>query len=160
MLIVSFVKLAVLTFFSFVMFETMQMLMDGGTLQVPNFSAIIESPVATAGILYTGLITTALALRIESVAFSKVPATDASLILTTEPLFAAGFGAVALRESFGTSDYIGAAFILRACVLSIFIDNSVSEESEPAIEVPSDFQAYNSIYYLYQEEKDYTSYAS
>ena len=31
-LIVSFVKLAVLTFFSFVMFETMQILMDGGTL--------------------------------------------------------------------------------------------------------------------------------
>ena len=108
-------------------------------------AALIVSFVKLAIVMFFSFVMSALALWIKSVAFSKVPATDASLILTTEPLFAAGFGAVALRESFGTSDYIGAAFILRACVLSIFIDNSVSEGSEPAIEVPSDFQAYNSI---------------
>merc|ERR1712072_1530023 len=108
------------------MFEASPLL-TGGTIddvlfQIPDFSPILSSPVATGGILYTGLITTALALWVESIAFAKVPATDASLILTTEPLFAAGCGAIALGETFGTSDYIGASLIVGACALSIFTE--------------------------------------
>ena len=126
------------------MFEASPLL-NGGTLddvvfQLPDFSPILESSVATAGILYTGLITTALALWVESMAFAKVPATDASLILTTEPLFAAGCGAVALGETFGTSDYIGASLIVGACALSIFIDNPEAagqQQQEGAVEQQS-----------------------
>ena len=73
------------------------------SLQVPNFSAILSSPLAVGGILYTGLVTTAAALWVESVAFARVPATDASIILTTEPIFAATAGAVTLGETFGKS---------------------------------------------------------
>ena len=118
------------------MFEASPLL-NGGTLddvvfQLPDFSPILESSVATAGILYTGLITTALALWVESMAFAKVPATDASLILTTEPLFAAGCGAVALGETFGTSDYIGASLIVGACALSIFLDSPEQVEASVA----------------------------
>lgn len=132
---VSAIKLAVVAIASLVMFEASPLL-HGGSLgdivfKVPDFSPIVNSPVAMAGILYTGLITTALALWVESIAFVKVPATDASLILTTEPLFAAGCGAVALGETFGTSDYVGASLIVGACALSVFLD---SEETEPASE--------------------------
>ena len=132
---VSAIKLAVVTLSAFIMFETSPILLDGGTtndlaFRIPDFTPILASPVATAGILYTGLITTALALWVESIAFAKVPATDASLILTTEPLFAAGCGAVALGETFGISDYIGATLIVGACVLSIFIGSPVPKESE------------------------------
>lgn len=130
---VSAIKLTVVTLASFLMFEASPLL-HGGTLsdisfRIPDFSPILQSPVAIGGILYTGLITTALALVVESIAFVKVPATDASLILTTEPLFAAGCGAVALGETFGTSDYIGASLIVVACALSIFLD---SPKVEPA----------------------------
>ena len=130
---VSAIKLAVVTAASLLMFEASPLL-HGGRLadihwRVPDFSPIVDSPVAMAGILYTGLITTALALWVESIAFVKVPATDASLILTTEPLFAAGCGAVALGETFGTSDYVGASLIVGACALSVFLDG---EEAEPA----------------------------
>ena len=44
-----------------------------------------------AGIAYTGLITTALALALESLAFQSVKATDATVILASEPLWAAAF---------------------------------------------------------------------
>lgn len=132
---VSAIKLAVVMVASFLMFEASPLL-HGGTLsditfQLPDFSPILNSPVALGGILYTGLVTTALALWVESIAFVKVPATDASLILTTEPLFAAGCGAIALGETFGTSDYIGASLIVGACALSIFLEKP---EAEPVLE--------------------------
>jgi drug/metabolite transporter (DMT)-like permease len=98
------------------------------TLRIPDFGAVLSSPVALGGILYTGLITTALALWVESIAFAKVPATDASLILTTEPLFAAALGAVALGETFGVSDYVGASLIVGACALATLMDNPGDEE--------------------------------
>jgi drug/metabolite transporter (DMT)-like permease len=129
---VSAIKLGVVMVASFLMFEASPLL-HGGTIsdivfKVPNFSPILQSPTALGGILYTGLVTTALALWVESAAFVKVPATDASLILTTEPLFAAGMGAVALGETFGTSDYIGASLIIGACALSIFLDGPSAAE--------------------------------
>lgn len=97
-------------------------------LRIPDFGAILASPVALGGILYTGLITTALALWVESIAFAKVPATDASIILTTEPLFAAALGAATLGETFGMSDYFGASLIVGACVLAALMDNPGDEE--------------------------------
>ena len=135
---VSAIKLAVVAVASFLLFEVTPLL-HGATdvaLTIPDFSPILSSPTALAGILYTGLVTTALALWVESIAFAKVPATDASLILTTEPLFAAGFGAVALGETFGVSDYVGAALIVGACALSIFSGDPHHEELEEAVDHP------------------------
>ena len=94
----------------------------------PDFGAIIASPVALGGVMYTGVVTTALALWVESIAFARVPVTDASIILTTEPLFAAALGAISLGETFGTSDYVGATLIVGACVLAALMDNPGDEE--------------------------------
>ncbi len=78
------------------MFELTPLFQNGAAaselaFRLPDFSAIVASPLALGGILYTGLIT--------SHAFAKVPATNASIILTTEPSIAAGFGALTLGES-------------------------------------------------------------
>jgi drug/metabolite transporter (DMT)-like permease len=129
---VSAIKLAVVAVASFLMFELTPLVNGNGgfVFSVPDFSGILSSNVALGGILYTGLITTALALWVESIAFAKVPATDASLILTIEPLFAAGCGALALGETFGTSDYIGAGLIVSACALSIFMGKPHNGESD------------------------------
>ena len=132
---VSALKLLVVAVASFGMFE-LSPLVHGATdfaLQIPDFTPILHSKLALGGILYTGLITTAFALWIESVAFAKVPATDASIILTMEPLIAAGFGAIALGETFGSNDYIGAALIIGACALAVLLDSS--EEEQPAKEL-------------------------
>jgi len=67
---------------------------------------------------------------IESAAFKRVPATDASVILTTEPLFAAFIGAITLGETFGSSDYIGATLIIGACALAVLSDKKEDNECD------------------------------
>lgn len=52
---------------------------------------ILESPTAVAGILYASVVTTALAIWAQSIAFKNVDATTASIILTSEPIWAAAF---------------------------------------------------------------------
>mmetsp|Transcript_22812 Transcript_22812/g.54987 ORF Transcript_22812/g.54987 Transcript_22812/m.54987 type:complete len:508 (-) Transcript_22812:75-1598(-) len=91
----------------------------GMGFQIPDFSPILASPVAMGAIAYTGLVTTSLALWVESVAFQRVAATDASIILTTEPLFAAAISAALVGETFGASDAVGAFFIVGACIYAI-----------------------------------------
>lgn len=95
-----------------------------GGFTIPDFSPIMESPVALAAIAYTGIITTSLSLWVESIAFQRVPATDASIILTTEPLFAAATSALLVGETFGLSDAIGASFIVGACIYAIRMGES------------------------------------
>lgn len=120
---VSALKLLVVAIASFGMFELGPVLHGADfALQIPDFGPILSSRLALSGILYTGLVTTAFALWVESIAFAKVPATDASIILTTEPLIAAGVGAMALGETFGASDYVGAALIVGACALAVLLD--------------------------------------
>eukprot|EP00547_Thalassionema_nitzschioides_P006965 CAMPEP_0194202606 /NCGR_PEP_ID=MMETSP0156-20130528/2589_1 /TAXON_ID=33649 /ORGANISM="Thalassionema nitzschioides, Strain L26-B" /LENGTH=465 /DNA_ID=CAMNT_0038928149 /DNA_START=135 /DNA_END=1532 /DNA_ORIENTATION=- len=134
---VSAIKLSVVAAASLIMFEVLPHLTSMGTtthsadfVQIPDFTPILNSPVALGGILYTGLVTTALALWVESQAFRRVPATDASLILTTEPLMAAGIGALTLGETFGVSDYVGAAMIVGACVLATVLDSPASGDDD------------------------------
>lgn len=125
---VSFIKLCVVATAALTFFElsphTVVDAADGVArsvvgLQLPNFAPILQSPVALAATVYTGLVTTSLALFVESVAFARVPATDASIILTTEPLFAAAVSAFLVGETFGPSDAIGASFIIGACVYAV-----------------------------------------
>ena len=132
---VTTIKLTVVATASFLMYE-LSPLVNGATdfaFRVPDFTPILDSPLAMGGILYTGLITTAAALWVESIAFAKVPATDASIILTTEPLIAAGIGAVTLGETFGSSDYLGASLIIGACALAILLESP--EHEEPFTEI-------------------------
>jgi drug/metabolite transporter (DMT)-like permease len=143
---VSAIKLGVVALASLCIFELGPLLNLGAAstealaFRIPDFGAILASPVAQAGVLYTGLVTTALALWVESIAFARVPATDASIILTTEPLFAAAFGAISLGETFGMSDYAGASLIVAACVFAALMDNPGDKEciveEDPTCEPP------------------------
>ena len=126
---ISAIKLSVVAFFSYGLYEFLPLLQNEAfVLRIPDFTPILSSPLAMGGILYTGLITTALALWVESIAFKRVPATDASIILTTEPLFAALAGALTLGETFGASDYVGASLIIGACALAVLLDGEAQEE--------------------------------
>ena len=94
---------------------------------MPDFAPILSSPVALGAICYTGIITTSLALWVESIAFRRVKATDASIILTTEPLFAAAISACLVGERFGMSDALGAIFIVGACIYAIRMEDAADE---------------------------------
>lgn len=67
-------------------------------------------------VAWTGLITTALNRFIETTALGKMKSAEASVILATEPLFAALFAALWLSEDFGADDYIGGSLIVAACL--------------------------------------------
>ncbi len=126
---ISAIKLLMITFFSFGMFELYPILQhEAFTFRIPDFTPILTSPLALGGVLYTGIITTSLSLWVESLAFKRVPATDASIILTTEPLFAALAGALTLGETFGTSDYFGATLIIGACAFAILMGKEEGDD--------------------------------
>lgn len=122
---VSAIKIAMTAISSFAFFQLSPLIngVANFSLRIPDFTPIISSPLAIGGILYTGLITTAFGLWMESLAFKRVPATDASIILTAEPIFAALAGASLLGETFVGADYLGAALIFGACVYTILLDN-------------------------------------
>jgi drug/metabolite transporter (DMT)-like permease len=53
---------------------------------------------------------------VETSSLGKVASAEASVILATEPLWAALFAALWLSESFGVNDYVGGALIVMACL--------------------------------------------
>mgnify|MGYP001403838973 CR=1 FL=1 len=66
---------------------------------------------------YTGLITTAGAILLQSVAFKRVSAQDASIIIASEPVWAALVAYFAMGETMNSVDMTGAAFILMASMV-------------------------------------------
>jgi len=82
-------------------------------------SSMVFNPslrLATAAVAWTGLITTAMNRFIETTSLGKVASAEASVLLATEPLWAALFASLWLSESFGLNDYIGGALIVMACL--------------------------------------------
>jgi len=79
-------------------------------------------PVAAAA-AWTGLVTTAANRLGETTALGKVSSAEASVLLASEPLFAALFAAGLLGESLGSNDAFGGGLIVAACVA-----NSASPE--------------------------------
>jgi drug/metabolite transporter (DMT)-like permease len=69
-----------------------------------------------ASVAWTGLATTALNRFAETSGLGKVTSAEASVILATEPLWAALFAALWLSEDFGADDYIGGTLIVMACL--------------------------------------------
>jgi drug/metabolite transporter (DMT)-like permease len=76
---------------------------------------LIDHGSGVAGaLLYTGLVTTALAVMMQTVAISKVSAEEAAVIFCLEPLFAVAFSAALLGESMSMKGASGGALILLA----------------------------------------------
>ena len=71
---------------------------------------------AAGAVAWTGLITTAMNRFVETTSLGKVSSAEASVILATEPLWAALFAALWLHDDFGTNDYLGGFLIVAACV--------------------------------------------
>merc|ERR1712039_1001775 len=76
---------------------------------------------------WTGLITTALSLLVESVAFRYVDASSASVIFTTEPLWAAIFAVWLISEPFSFADGIGGLLVISANVVKEMPSSAVPQ---------------------------------
>jgi drug/metabolite transporter (DMT)-like permease len=71
--------------------------------------------VATAAV-WTGLVTTAANRVAETIALGQITSSEASVLLATEPLWAALFGALLINEALAPEDFAGGALIVAACV--------------------------------------------
>src|SRR3546814_792793 len=84
---------------------------------------IFETP-SLAGILaawrelaYTGIVSGGIAFTLQSIAQAHTPASDAAIVVSSESLFAAAFGALLLGDRLGFAGWCGAALVLSAVLL-------------------------------------------
>lgn len=73
-------------------------------------------------ILWTGIVSTSINYVIEIAALGRVPPAEASVLLASEPIWAAVFAAVVLgNTSLGVNDYIGGSCIVAACLVNALL---------------------------------------
>ena len=64
---------------------------------------------------------------VETSSLGKVASAEASVILATEPLWAALFAALWLSDNFGINDYVGGALIVLACLANTLKPSDFSQ---------------------------------
>jgi drug/metabolite transporter (DMT)-like permease len=69
-------------------------------------------------LFWTGVVTTAFTIWMETLALKTLSAAETTLIFSTEPLFGTAFAAIVANECFGKEAAIGAAFIIGGCLVS------------------------------------------
>jgi drug/metabolite transporter (DMT)-like permease len=94
------------------------MVAGGDVPDMTQATTWLSDPMILAAIVWTGVITTALTVYMETLALKTLSAADTTLIFSTEPLWAAAFASVVMGEQFGGPAMAGGAFILAGCLVS------------------------------------------
>ena len=95
---------------------------EGPTAISDVIAAAQQSNDVLVGILYTAILGTSATIALQVEAFKRVPSTEASILLTTEPLIASAGSAIILSEVF--DNWTAAAFIVAALVITFTRGNS------------------------------------
>jgi hypothetical protein len=88
---------------------------------IPDMDQImtwVHDPMILAALFWTGCITTALTVYMETLALKTLSAAETTLIFSTEPLWGAACASVVVGEQLGLPTAIGGALILGGCVYS------------------------------------------
>jgi len=78
----------------------------------------LSDPHILAALVWSGIVTTALAVYLETVALKTLSAAETVLIFSTEPIWGSITAAVVMGETFGLDSVTGGALILTGCVYS------------------------------------------
>jgi len=105
---------------------TVWAIFDQGQLPLPQLADLLSGGSLVA-IAYTGLITTAFAVILQSLSYKRLPTTEVSVLLVTEPVWAGVFSAIFLHSQMNTNDYLGSGMILAACLICELPRNVVSQ---------------------------------
>lgn len=97
---------------------------------LPSY-ACFQDPVTLSLLLYSGVITTALTVYLETVALRSLSAAETTLIFSTEPLFGAGFAYVVANECLGSEGLVGAVLIIAGCLISNMGTSNERDKSTP-----------------------------
>jgi len=93
----------------------------GGIDGLPDTSQVVSwitDPMILGALCWTGLVTTAFTVYLETLALKTLSAAETTMIFSTEPLFGATFAAAVMGETFGQGSLIGGALILGGCIFS------------------------------------------
>jgi len=80
--------------------------------------ALLHNSSILGMLFWTGVVTTAFTIYMETLALKTLSAAETTLIFSTEPLFGAAFAGVVANECFGIETAIGAVFIVGGCIVS------------------------------------------
>jgi drug/metabolite transporter (DMT)-like permease len=97
------------------------LLATSGMEGIPDISQVtswLTNPTILLAILWTGCVTTALTIFIETQALKVLSAAETTMLYSFEPLFGAAFASFVLGETFGVGGYTGAALVLAGCLFS------------------------------------------
>lgn len=86
----------------------------GFIFETPSFAGIFA---AWRELAYTGIVSGGIAFTLQSIAQAHTPPSDAAIIVSSESLFAAAFGALLLGDRLGMAGWSGAALVLIAVLL-------------------------------------------
>lgn len=92
-----------------------------GMEAIPDMTQLtswLSDPMILGALFWTGLITTALTVYMETLALKTLSAAETTLIFSTEPLWGSAFAAAVVGERFGVNAAVGAALILGGCAYS------------------------------------------
>jgi drug/metabolite transporter (DMT)-like permease len=78
----------------------------------------VTDPYKLGTIFWTGVITTALTMYLETVALKTLSAAETTLLMSTEPVWGSAFATICLGEHLTMSSGIGGAIILFGCLYS------------------------------------------
>lgn len=98
----------------------------------------VHDPMILAALFWTGCVTTALTVYMETLALKTLSAAETTLIFSTEPLWGAACASVVMGEQLGIPTALGGALILGGCVFSnlglegIFGKGNAKEEEKVA----------------------------
>ena len=76
----------------------------------------VSDPSLLFSLFWTGVVTTALTIYMETWALKTLSAADTTLIFSTEPVFGAAFASAVMGEQLGMGAGLGAFLILTACI--------------------------------------------
>lgn len=91
-----------------------------------QFITWLANPIVLQSIAWTGLITTALTVYMETIALKTLSAAETTILFSTEPIFGSVCASVVLGETFGATGYVGGVMILAGCLYSNMGSNLVS----------------------------------
>lgn len=83
------------------------------------FAGLLSNPKVALSLLWTGVMTTALTRLGETKALAGISSSEAAVLMTTEPIWAALWGSVLMGEVVGPTAYIGGGLIMAGCAANI-----------------------------------------
>lgn len=92
--------------------------LDGGTVASYPWAEWLSSPSLLFSLFWTGCITTAVTIYMETLALKTLSAAETTLIFSTEPLWGTAFAATVMGEQVGLNAAIGGLVILTGCLYS------------------------------------------